>query len=220
MKLICSKKGVIFDFDGTLVDTSKVWNIIDKQFFERRGIDYNFEEYWPLIQGKSLKDICCIFKDLYQLNESVEQILAEYNQLIQLTFKNKLKLRDGAQQFIELLISKHIKVGIASSCSKKNILDVISNYPIIQQNIKAIVTSEEINMNKPCVQIYQICGELMGICNIKDDIVIFEDSYNGILGAKQTEALLIGISSFEKSKFIERQNMCNLWIENYQNLTE
>ena len=49
-------KGVIFDFDGTLVDSTNQWSAVYSSFLARRNVKFNEEKYLQATSGMSLRD--------------------------------------------------------------------------------------------------------------------------------------------------------------------
>ena len=53
-------KGVIFDFDGTLVDSTNQWRAVYSSFLARRNVEFDVEKYLQATSGMSLRD-CVIY---------------------------------------------------------------------------------------------------------------------------------------------------------------
>ena len=71
------KKLLIFDFDGTLVDSLPLWQKVDDIFFnERRGIQYSIEDidFRPM----SIEEAAKATKEVYKVEESIEEIIQEW----------------------------------------------------------------------------------------------------------------------------------------------
>ena len=76
--LIASKeiKAVIFDLDGTLIDSSNIWSEIDKAFFAKRGMEIP-PTYVDDIAHIGLKEAAIYTKNTYNIKESIEEIMDE-----------------------------------------------------------------------------------------------------------------------------------------------
>ena len=66
-------KAVIFDLDGTLVDSMGLWKDIDIEFLGERGITYE-DDLQEKIEGMSFTETAVYFKEYYHLDESVEEL--------------------------------------------------------------------------------------------------------------------------------------------------
>ncbi|HCW74793.1 MAG TPA: HAD family hydrolase, partial [Clostridiaceae bacterium] len=67
-------KGVIFDMDGTLIDSMWVWRKIDEDFILKQGIKIKPEELMGSISHLSFHETAEYFKREFKLMESVEDI--------------------------------------------------------------------------------------------------------------------------------------------------
>ena len=69
-------EAVIFDLDGTLVDSMWVWNELDLEFLGKYDY-FPTEEMQRKIEGMSFTETALFFRDYYHLEESVEEIQGE-----------------------------------------------------------------------------------------------------------------------------------------------
>ena len=101
---------IIFDMDGTIVQTEHFWKEATKQVITRRGlaITPDLDEYLSShFVGLSLPRTCAIIKDLTKSDDSVETIMKEKSELAQSLYCN-IELIPGFESF-------HAQV-IAASC--------------------------------------------------------------------------------------------------------
>ncbi|HRX76789.1 MAG TPA: HAD family phosphatase, partial [Candidatus Cloacimonadota bacterium] len=68
-------KAIIFDLDGTLIDSMGLWRQVDEDFLSSRGITVPPDLFEHLPQGNSFIQTAQYFKDRFSLSESVEQIM-------------------------------------------------------------------------------------------------------------------------------------------------
>ena len=73
-------KAVIFDMDGTLLDSTSLWHDIDRAFFEKRGMEIP-EEYAQHIVHLGLKQAAVYTKETYGIKESVQEIMDEWHKM-------------------------------------------------------------------------------------------------------------------------------------------
>jgi len=71
--MLKNKKSVIFDLDGTLIDSLWVWRQIDELYLEKKGIicEDNLQE---ALNGKSFTEAAKFFKETFSMDESIEEI--------------------------------------------------------------------------------------------------------------------------------------------------
>ena len=73
-ELVDNSKAIIFDLDGTLIDSMNVWSDIDKEFFKMYDLPFE-EDYQKDIGHKGLKEIAAYTKTRYNLKESEDEIV-------------------------------------------------------------------------------------------------------------------------------------------------
>ena len=71
---------LLFDLDGTLIDSNGVWLEVDKAFLSRHGCEYS-QEYHDGVAHSILQNCAVFTKNHFQMAESCEEIIAEWMDL-------------------------------------------------------------------------------------------------------------------------------------------
>jgi HAD superfamily hydrolase (TIGR01509 family) len=182
-------KGVIFDLDGTLVDSMWIWRQIDIEFLEKRGIDLP-DELQKEIEGKSFTETAHYFKDRFQLPETIESIQNEWNEMARLFYKERIPLKNGVLEFLEKVHSKGLLMGIGTSNSRELLVEILKSKGI-EKYFKTIRTSCEVPRGKPYPDIFLKVAEDMGLD--PSECVVFEDTHAGVTAAKSAGMQAVAI---------------------------
>lgn len=174
-------KGVIFDLDGTLLDSLQVWKKVDKIFFEKINLNVPFD-YEKNIKGMTLSQCASYTKKICGINDSVEYIIKQWKEIAYKEYKNNVSLKSGAYEYISFLKKNNIKMGIATSCDRE-LYEICLKNNGIYDFFDTIVDSTLVVKDKSHPDIYNLCAENLGIKN--KDIIVFEDILDGINGAKK-----------------------------------
>ncbi len=174
-------KAVIFDLDGTLVDSMWIWKDIDIQYLEKRGVHLP-DELQKEIEGMSFTETAIYFKERFDLEESLEEIKEEWTFMASNFYKNKILLKTGVKEFIEHLKEQGIKIGIGTSNSRELAMEVLKKHDILKY-FDTIRTSCEVERGKPYPDVFLKVADDLGVD--PKSCMVFEDTYAGVLAAKR-----------------------------------
>ena len=107
-------EAVIFDLDGTLVDSMWMWTDIDKEYLARFGYPFD-KQIQREIEGMSIGETAVWFKERYHIPDSLEKIQSDWIRMSIDKYRNEVPLKPFAGEFLTFLKSRGIKTGIASS---------------------------------------------------------------------------------------------------------
>ena len=82
-------KGIIFDLDGVLIDSVGVWEKVDRDFLTKRDIPVP-ENLAEEIKSLHFRDVAIYFQENFQIPESIEEIMAEWNEMVYDEYARKL----------------------------------------------------------------------------------------------------------------------------------
>lgn len=178
-----NKKLLIFDFDGTIADTSPIHKKAFEDALASSGITFDLD--YSLVAGMKTKDA---FLEISSEKLHKERVMKDLDKLVSLkqklssnAIRNHSKPFHGVTDFIEWAKKKNLKLSIASSGSKSNIYHFLSKYKLID-SFDLIYTSEDCKESKPNPEIF--LNILNNLKLSQQDAFIFEDSNAGELAAK------------------------------------
>ena len=106
-KIIDDYKAVIFDLDGTLVDSMWVWDKVDEEFLGKRGFAVP-KDYQKTIQPMGLEKVADYTIERFNLKDSKESVLKEWHDMAVDAYATRVKLKPGARRYIEYLREKNL----------------------------------------------------------------------------------------------------------------
>ena len=110
-------KAVIFDLDGTLLDSCKVWFEVDKNFFAKRGKEVP-KDYGKIIGTMGLAQAAVFTKETYGIEESPEEIFSEWMDAVVTKYSEEVQLKPHVREYLEFLAKNNIPLAVATAASR------------------------------------------------------------------------------------------------------
>lgn len=173
-------EAVIFDLDGTLVDSMWMWREIDVEYLSQFDIEVP-SDLQQAVEGMSFSETAQYFKERFNLPDPVEVIKMEWNKMAWDKYGNEVPLKKGVIEFLEELRSRGIKTGIATSNSKELVEHVLKSLNITEY-FDSVRTSCEAKKGKPAPDIYLLVADDLQVD--PKDCLVFEDLALGIMAGK------------------------------------
>ena len=126
-RLLAQKQAVIFDLDGTLVDSMWMWRAIDIEYLGRFGLACP-PGLSKAIEGMSFTETACYFQEHFQLPLTVEAIKADWTAMSIEKYRTQVPLKKGARAFLAYIKRLGLPMGIALVLTAK---DGLRPHPII-----------------------------------------------------------------------------------------
>ena len=210
-------KAVIFDLDGTLIDSMWVWEEIDKEFLGKRNIpiplDLNKQ-----IEGKSFTETASYFKERFELNMSTDEIKEEWLKMAWEFYTERITLKKGVKEFLHILKENNMKMGIATSNSV-SLVEAVLKALGITEYFSQIKTSCEVGRGKPFPDIYLKVAEELGVEPHR--CLVFEDIPNGVRAGKNAGMTVCGIKDIQEENLWQEVKMvADYTVEDYTEVIE
>ncbi|MCI9141509.1 MAG: HAD family phosphatase [Lachnospiraceae bacterium] len=171
---------VIFDMDGSLVDSMWLWKAIDIEYLGRYGIPLP-EDLQSRIEGMSFSETAVYFKEHFPIPDSTEEIKADWNRMAWDKYLHEVPLKPGIPEFLEGCKANGIRLGIATSNSRELVENVAAVHKL-RAYFTSIVTGCDVARGKPSPDIYLEAARQLEVP--PERCLVFEDIVPGILAGK------------------------------------
>ena len=203
-------KGVIFDMDGTIVDSLPYHHEAWRIFFEENKVE-DFSEKLKKYKGGGTLDLMkAVYGNIYSIDE-LKKMSDDKEIIFRKIYKGNIKPIEGFLEFISELKSKNILVGLASNAIRKNVTLTLNELDIYDL-FDSIICGDEVSFGKPNPEMFD--KTVIGFNLKKDDCIIFEDSIEGVEGAVNAGINVIGVTSSNSSDILNNAG-CIASINNF-----
>ena len=144
-------KGAIFDHDGLMFDTEKVWQANWKKEADKLGIELP-EEFKKEICGSSGQHMLDIIQKYYHVEDGSD-IRARVRQGVADDEKKHLDMKEGLLDILDMFQKHGVKMAVASSSGKEMIETNLKNAHV-EQYFDAVVSGQEVEHGKPAPDIF------------------------------------------------------------------
>jgi len=174
-------KAIIFDMDGTLVDSTFIWHEIDREFFAKRGYDSVPPEYLQEIVHMGLeKGAEMTIKRYGFKNDTVEGIIKEWKDASIEQYTHKIQLKEHAIEVLEFFKSKGIRLALATANSEELYAPCIDRLGI-RKYFEIIADVNQAKEGKSSPKIYDSIAEKFGVK--REETIVIEDTLVGLTTA-------------------------------------
>ena len=185
-------RAIIFDLDGTLLDTEPLYTEAAQAVLDPYGYVFSSELKRRIIGGDSLQGARMTVEE-YSLPISAEEFLSRRKVHLDRLFPTAQET-EGAREFLTLISKNGIDPGLATSSYQFH-CDMKISHRIWRPLFGTVVCGDdpELQRSKPAPDIFVLCAARMFVA--PDKTIVFEDSKNGVLAAKAAGMTVIALSS-------------------------
>ena len=188
---INSKKAVIWDMDGIIVDTAqyhlKGWQIV----FGKRGVNYTEEDY-RRNTGKRSDGIIKNILGAEIAQDEITAIIGEKDETFRQLIGQTIRPFPGVLKLITSLKEHGFKIAIASSAPMENI-QLITQSLKIHNRFDAIISGWQVTKGKPDPQTFLLAAEKLGV--EAEDCIVIEDAISGVTASKRAGIRCIAVTN-------------------------
>lgn len=174
-------KGIIFDLDGTLIDSMRIWYDIDRRFLSENGVENPPREISDKVKRMTVEQAADFFIEQFSLKCTQEYVIKRIEELVRIEYEEKIPLKPYAMELLDNLDNKGIPYGIATATYSSLARAVLERHGIYDR-IKFLLTDAEYPRGKKFPDIFMGAAELLG--TKPGETIVVEDSLHSIITAK------------------------------------
>lgn len=182
-------RGVIFDVDGTLLDSMEIWEDVGERSLRNIGIEPE-EGLGQKLFAMTIDEGVAYVKKKYALDEPEEILKDAMLEEVAHFYEEEAPLKAGARELLSRLKEAKVPMMVATSSDKRLIKAAFERLGILNC-FKNIYTCDDVGAGKDQTDIYHACAKELGL--EPSEILVFEDAIHGATSAKKAGFVLVGV---------------------------
>ncbi len=199
------KKFLIFDFDGTIVDSMWMWNSFGFEFLDRYDASYNRKDILKITEKLTLLETAKLFIDKFSLDMSVKQAVDELNNIVYKHYEKDIPLKEGMFKLLNCLKARNARMCIVSVTEESLIRLCLERLGILDY-FEFILSCENMELSKREPAIYLEAARKFE--TEPNEIAVYEDMLYAIETAKASGFYIIGVYDNQPAKIWHK--ICSL----------
>lgn len=205
----------LFDLDGTLLDSNGIWQEIDRIFLARRGMALT-EEYNEGVIHAIFPTAARFTKDYCHLEESVEEIMAEWHALALEGYSHTLQAKEGALEYLAQCAEEGETLALFTSAVPDLCRAALANRGF-DRYLSQVIFAQELGMEKRHPEVFHKAAALLGLR--PEEITFFDDSPVACASAKKAGLTVVGVyDPFFADREEEMRSFCDGYIRSFREL--
>ncbi len=205
---------LLFDLDGTLIDSNGVWVDVDKTFLARRNAPYT-REYYEGVAHTILSNCAVFTKEYLQLEESCEEIIAEWMELAADQYSH-VPAKPHVIDYLEKCKAAGYRMVVFTACVPDHCRAAMEHLGL-NQYFEQVIFAQELGVDKKSPAIFRKVAESLGVK--PKDCVLFDDSLVACKAAKAAGMTVVGVAdAFHPDIAVDMREVCDQYISGFGDL--
>ena len=188
-------QGVIFDLDGTLLDSTGMWRQVDGRLMAHYGKEVP-PDLSETVQRMSIEEFSQFFVEEFDLPVTPEQIAQQVADMVAEEYREKLQLKPHVPEILDWLDQQDIPYGVATATYGELAAAALRRLHVWER-LRFLLTEQNAGAPKTQPRIFQLAAQKLHLG--RRQIAVVEDSLHALEGAKNGGFFTIGIADPENA---------------------
>lgn len=205
---------LLFDMDGTLIDSNRIWKDVDREFLARRGLPYTHAYYegvahtiFPLA-AKFTKKFC-------RLSESCEDIMEEWMELAGDLYAH-VAIKPGVRAYLKQCKAEGRRMAVVTSSVPSHCRTALGHLDL-EKYFETLFFAHDLGLEKKDSALWREVAQTLG--TRPEDCTVFDDSLSACRGARGAKMRTVGVyDGFFAADEKEMRGFCDIYIHSFEEL--
>ena len=205
---------LLFDMDGTLIDSNGVWKDVDRTFLARRGLPYT-HAYYEGVAHTILPLAAKFTREYCHLSESCEDIIAEWMDLAKDAYAH-VAVKPGVRAYLKQCRAEGRSMAVVTSSVPEHCRTALERLDLMKY-FDHITYAYELGLEKKEPAIWIAAAEAAGVA--PESCTAFDDSLSACRGARAARMRVVGVhDDFFHQDEAAMEGFCDVYIHSFQEL--
>jgi len=181
---------VLWDMDGTLVDTEPYWIQTEFELAERYGGSWSEAHALNLV-GNDLLESGRYIREHMGIDLTPEEIVEALLDGVVHRVEEEVPWRPGAVELLEAVRSAGVPCALVTMSYERFVAPILACLP--PETFRVVVTGDRVNQGKPHPEPYLTAAAALGLC--ASDCLAIEDSNTGARSAEAAGCLVLVVEN-------------------------
>ena len=206
---------LLFDLDGTILDSNGVWLEVDKTFLARRNKPYT-KEFHECVAHTIMPNAAVLVRELLGLEESCEAIIAEWMALAAGQYGRTVAIKPHVQEYLERCRAAGHRMAIFTACVPEHCEAALAHHRL-SPYFEQVIYAQDLGADKRSPAIFR---EVAGMLGVRPrECVLFDDSLSACKAAKAAGMTVVGVyDAYFKDTEPDMRELCDQYISGFGDL--
>jgi len=210
-------EAVIFDLDGSMVDSMWIWKTIDIEYLGKFGIPLP-DDLQACIEGMSFSETAAYFKERFALPVDLDSIKEDWNRMAWDKYAHEVPVKKGVAELLKYCQEQGIRAGIATSNSRLLVENAVRAHHL-ETYFDCIMTGCDVARGKPAPDIYLAVAKELQVA--PGNCLVFEDIIPGIQAGKAAGMRVCAVyDEYSRHQDDEKRRLADYYTYHFTELIE